>query len=162
LRGGDGEIITSVAFSPDGALLASGSRDNVVRLWDASAAQCLAVLPGHTGWLYAVAFSPDGALLASASGDKTIRLWDAATHQCVASLEGHTSWVFSVAFSPDGATIASGSADETIKLWDAISGECLKTLRAKRPYEGLNITGASGLTEAQKATLIALGAVETG
>ncbi|HEY3230346.1 MAG TPA: NB-ARC domain-containing protein, partial [Roseiflexaceae bacterium] len=149
LRGGDGEIITSVAFSPDGALLASGSRDNVVRLWDASAAQCLAVLPGHTGWLYAVAFSPDGALLASASGDKTIRLWDAATHQCVASLEGHTSWVFSVAFSPDGATIASGSADETIKLWDAISGECLKTLRAKRPYEGLNITGASGLTEAQ-------------
>jgi WD40 repeat protein len=68
--------------------------------------------------------------------------------------------VLSVAVSPQGTTIASGSYDETIKLWDFNTGECLKTLRAARPYEGMNITGVTGLTEAQKATLKALGAVE--
>jgi len=68
--------------------------------------------------------------------------------------------VWSVAFSPDGCTLASGSQDETIKLWDVQTGECLKTLRPDRPYERMNITGVTGLTEAQKATLRALGAVE--
>ncbi len=77
----------------------------------------------------------------------------------VRSLQGHTSLVMSVAFSPDGQTLASGSQDETIKLWDVDTGECLKTLRATRPYEGMNITGVTGLTEAQKATLKALGAI---
>jgi WD40 repeat protein len=68
--------------------------------------------------------------------------------------------VTSVAFSPDGRIIASSSQDQTIKLWDVQTGNCLKTLRADRPYEGMDITGAMGLTEAQKATLKALGAIE--
>jgi WD40 repeat protein len=76
-------------------------------------------------------------------------------------LTEHTSWVHAVAFNPHDGVLASGSADETIKLWDAHSGACLKTMRAQRPYEGLNIAGATGLTEAQKATLFALGAIET-
>jgi WD40 repeat protein len=67
----------------------------------------------------------------------------------------------SVAFSRDGETLASCSSDETIKLWDVKTGECLKTL-TDRPYEGMNITGVTGLTEAEKATLKALGAVEDG
>jgi WD40 repeat protein len=75
-------------------------------------------------------------------------------------MAGHTNLIWSVSFSADGRTIASGSQDERIKLWDVEAGECLKTLRAERPYEGMNITGVTGLTQAQKATLLALGAVE--
>jgi WD40 repeat protein len=87
-------------------------------------------------------------------------LWDVAEGNCLQVLQGHTSWVRSVSFSPNGLVLASGSQDETVKLWDAKTGECFKTLRADRLYEGMNITGAIGLTEAQKATLRALGTVE--
>ena len=82
------------------------------------------------------------------------------TGQCLKTLQGHTNGIWSVTFSPDGQQLASGSEDGTIKLWDVNTGDCLKTLRADRPYEGMNITGVTGLTEAQKATLKALGAVE--
>ena len=75
-------------------------------------------------------------------------------------LQGHTSEVWSVAWSPDGQTLASGSTDETIKFWDIQTGECKKTLRSDRLYEGMNISGVTGLTPAQKATLFVLGAVE--
>ena len=106
------------------------------------------------------AFSPNGQTLASGSDDHTVRLWDVTSGQCLKILQGHTNGVWSVAFSPDGQTLASGSQDETIKLWDVQTGECCKILRSERLYEGMNITGVTGLTEAQKATLKALGAVE--
>ena len=77
------------------------------------------------------------------------------------TLQGHTSFVWSAAFSPDNQTLASGSEDETIKLWDVLTGKCFKTLKAPRPYEGMNITGVTGLTEAEKNTLLALGAIES-
>ena len=93
--------------------------------------------------------------------DQTVRLWSVSTGQCLRVLQGYTNRVWSVAFSPDSKTLAGGSEDGTIKLWDVKTGECLKTLRAERPYEGMNITGVTGLTEAQKATLKALGAVES-
>jgi WD40 repeat protein len=89
-----------------------------------------------------------------------VKLWDVCTGEVLKTLQGHTDSVRTVAFNPDGTIIASGSADETIKLWDVRNGECLKTLRADRPYEGMNITGVTGLTEAQKGTLKTLGAIE--
>jgi WD40 repeat protein len=78
----------------------------------------------------------------------------------VKTLRGHSDKVWSVAFSRDGQTLISGSQDETVKIWNVKTGECLKTLVAARPYEGMNITGVTGLTEAQKAMLKTLGAVE--
>jgi len=152
--------VSSLAWSPDGLTLASGSNDSSVWLWNVLQDSCLKVLDGHIGGVWAVAWSPDGLTLASGSADQTIRLWDVAEGHCRQVLHSHTSWVRSVAWSPDGLTLASGSQDETVKLWDAKTGECLKTLRAERLYEGMNITGAGGLTEAQKATLRAFGTVE--
>jgi WD40 repeat protein len=87
-------------------------------------------------------------------------LWDVAEGKCLKVLQGHTSWVRSIAWSPDGLVLASGSQDETIKLWDVKTDECKKTLIADRLYEGMNITGVTGLNVVQKATLKALGAVE--
>jgi WD40 repeat protein len=107
-------------------------------------------------------FSPNAKSLVSSSYDETIKIWDIRTGECLKTLQGHTDRIRAVTISPDGTTIASGSFDGTIKLWDVKTGECLKTLRDKLPYEGMNITGVTGLTEAEKATLKALGAVEDG
>ncbi|NJO79175.1 MAG: hypothetical protein HC827_12070 [Cyanobacteria bacterium RM1_2_2] len=118
------------------------------------------ILTGHTNWVFSVAFSPQDHILASGNSDGTVRSWDIRTYQCLSIFQGHTAWVYSLTFSPDGSILASGSYDETIKLWDTVTGECIKTLRIPRPYEGMNITGTTGLTDAQRASLIALGAVD--
>ncbi len=152
--------VRSAAFSPDGSTIVSGSEDQTACLWDTSTGQCFKILQGHTDRICSVAFSSNGSTLASGSDDRTVRLWNASTGQCVKILQGHTGWVWSVAFSPNGSTLASGSYDGTIMLWDTQTGERLKTLRSDRPYERMNITGATGLTEAQKATLRGLGAIE--
>jgi hypothetical protein len=152
--------ILSIAFSPNGDLLAAGTTNSEIRLWQVTSGTPLPTCQGHIDWVSWVAFSPDGKLVASGSDDQTVRLWDTSTGQCLNILQGHTHWVNSVTFSPDGKIVASGSDDGTIKLWDVQKGTCLKTLRSDRPYEGMNITGVTGLTDAQKASLSALGAIE--
>jgi hypothetical protein len=157
---GHTNLIMSIAFSPDSRILASGSADQSIQVWEVSTGHCLRIIEGHTDGIESIAFSPDGTMLASGSDDRTIRLWELSSGSCIKSLQGHSSRISSVGFIAIGNVLASGSHDGTIKLWDMQSGECLKTLRSDRPYERMNITGVKGLTEAQRATLRALGAVE--
>ena len=114
--------VNSVAFSPDGRTIASGSDDETIHLWDATTGNHKQRLIEHTRDINDVAFSPNGRIIAGGSDDDNIYLWDAATGELLQTLEGHTRRVNSVAFSPDGRTIASGSDDETIHLWDATTG----------------------------------------
>ena len=120
--------VYSVAYSPDGTKIISGSEDNTVNIWYANTGDCLKTLAGHSESVYSVAYSPDGTKFISGSGDATIKIWDANTRKCLKTLEGDSSYVWSVAYSPDGKRIISGSEDRTVKIWDANTGQCLKTL----------------------------------
>ncbi|KAJ6559983.1 hypothetical protein B0H19DRAFT_1375904 [Mycena capillaripes] len=103
--------VLSVAFSPDGRRIVSGSFDNTIRIWDSETGAALgAPWTGHSSTVWAVAFSPDGRQIVSGSKDNTIHIWDSET---------------GVAFSPDGRRIVSGSSDSTIRIWDSQTGAAL-------------------------------------
>ena len=114
-----GDAVLSVTFSPvDDTLLASGSLDGTVKLWDVIAQTNAATLEGHAAAVGSVAFSPNGMLLASGSYDGTVKLWDVNAHTDLATLDEGAVPITSVAFSPDGTIVASGAADGKVKLWD--------------------------------------------
>ena len=115
--------VWSVAFSPDGQTLASGSWDQTIQLWDPQTEQLKATLTGHTTDINSIAFSPDGQTLASGSAGKTVHLWNAQTGKLKRTLREHAELIASIAFSPDGQTLASGSADKTIRLWNTRTGK---------------------------------------
>jgi WD40 repeat protein len=124
--------INSVAFSPDGRRIASGSWDCTVRVWNAHSGAEIACLRGHEEQVASVAFSPDGRRIASGSNDKTVRVWDTHSGAEIACLRGHESAVASVSFSPDGRRITSGSSDKTVRIWDANRGAEINCLRGHR------------------------------
>ena len=121
--------VLSVAFSPDGKLLATGDTNGEIRLRQVADGQPVLTCKGHTNWVLSLAFSPNGSVLASGSTDQTVKLWDVSTGQCLYTLQEHSHEVWSVAFSPDGDLLASASDDQTMKLWSVRTGQCLRTFQ---------------------------------
>lgn len=156
---GHQDVVYSVAFSPlplnppaspptappltkggQGGVVASGSNDQTIRIWDVNTGECLKTLEGNPGWIWREAFSPSpipgkggqGGILASGSHDYTIRIWDISTGECLQTLQGHRNWVLSVAFSSNGRTLASSSEDGTVRLWNLATGKCLRVFQGHR------------------------------
>jgi WD40 repeat protein len=125
---GHSSTVECVSFSPDGKLIASGSYDSTIRVWDTVTGVTLKTLNSHLRRVFSVCFSPDGKLIVSGSIDSIIRVWDTLTGVTLKTLKGHLFSVHSVCFSPDGKLIASGSDDETIRVWDTVTGSAFKTL----------------------------------
>ena len=129
---GHTDRVLSLAFKPNSYLLASGSSDNTIRIWDVGDNNNLRhvrTLRGHTDRVYSVAWSPDGRTLASASSDGTVRLWNPNNGINFAVLRGHKESVRSVAWSPNGRRLASGSYDGTVCLWNADTYNRLRVLQ---------------------------------
>ena len=135
---GHGGSVFSVAFSPDGQRLVSGSDDNTVKIWDTASGGCLQTLQGHSDCVLSVAFLPDGQRLVSGSHDKTVKIWDTASGGYLQTLQGYSDWVRLVAFSPNGQRLVSGSDDKIVKIWDAASGRCLETLEVDAPISRIS------------------------
>ena len=156
--------VFSLAFKPNSYLLASGGKDDTIRIWDVgnNNRRRVRTLRGHTKDVYSVAWSPDGRTLASASGDGTVRLWNPNNGINFAVLRGHTNWVFSVAWSPDGRILASASYDYTVRLWDPDTHTTRRVLRSPRGYPNSLAFHPNGQTLASHDITIRLWNPNTG
>ncbi len=156
--------ISSVAISPDGKTLASGSTDNTIKLWNLATGKQIRTLTEHSGWVYSFAISPDGKNLASGSDNNTIKLWNLATGEQIRTLGRHSDYVLSVAISPDGNTLASTSRDNTIKFWNLATGKEIRTLTGHSGYVNSVAISPNGKTLASGSddTTIKLWNLATG
>lgn len=135
--------VTSLAFSPDGRILASGSEDNTIRLRDVeSGAGIGEPFRGHEGWVSALAISRDGRWVTSGSWDRTVRLWDIDGHPMGIPLRGHTAWITHVGFEAEGSKIVSFDSDGRVGVWqggkatDWLSSSCCQLAgHASRPED---------------------------
>jgi len=118
--------VATVAMSPDGAIMASGSYDLTIKLWRVSDGALLRTLPGHLAEVRSVAFSPDGSMLVSGSSDRTVKIWRVSDGLLLRTLIGHSDVVRSVAFSPDSSTVLSGAQDRNVLLWRVSDGLLLR------------------------------------
>lgn len=125
----DQELFNAVVYHPDGNILATGSLQGNLKLWDVETGQCLQIIPAHQQPIWAIAFSPDGRWLASGGQDQTVKLWDWQAETC-----RHTwpdqGWVMAIAFSPKpNHFLASAGAEGLIRIWDLDTGECHRILQ---------------------------------
>jgi WD40 repeat protein len=129
---GHSREVRCLAVGRSGTLLASGSSDRTVRLWQLPDGKALRTLTGHTNWIHALAVTPNGRLLASASRDKTIYLWSLPDGAPLVQLKGHSQAVVTLTINPDGDVLASGGADGVIQLWSLPGGAHIRSLKGHR------------------------------
>jgi WD40 repeat protein len=139
--------------------LVSGGEDGTICLWDIQTGQCLHSWLGHNCQVFCLDYDPHLNRLYSSDAQGDVKIWDLQTMNCIAKIDAHDRrWLFSFCFSPDRDRLYTSSFDGKVKIWNLATLSCLATLILPRPYEGLQIGGATGLNDAEFSTLIALGA----
>jgi WD40 repeat protein len=122
LSGQEEKQAHATAVSPDGRILASGSTDRTVRLWDVKTGEILFSLKGHSGPITCLAFSEDGRTLASGSADRTVRLWNVGTGKPLAVFGGCSGTIFSLTFARDGKSLISANENAKevgeVRAWE--------------------------------------------
>ncbi|CAN5217722.1 hypothetical protein BH20ACI2_BH20ACI2_05450 [soil metagenome] len=148
------DTIYELIISPDGKMLATGSRDGTAKIWDATKEELRVTLKGHKRGVHRLAFSPDGRILATGSNDKTAKLWDTGTGRLIASLQ-HRGTVWSIAFSPDGSLVATASDNEKkANVWDAKTGRLVAELAGGRPPVAFSPDGRTLATASRDKTVL--------
>jgi len=125
---GNGDSINSVAFSPDGQLIATALDNGTAKVWNTLTGDLLRTLEEHTATVNSVVFSPDGLLIGTGSSDRTAKIWNTLTGDRLHTLQPDSGMIDSVAFSPNGKLFATGSWDNTTQIWDVQTGQLLRTL----------------------------------
>jgi WD40 repeat protein len=131
---GHSSYVNTLAISPDGQILVSGSADKTIKIWNLSTGKELRTLTGHSNPVNSIVISPDGQTLVSGSADKTIKIWNLSTGQEIRTLTGHSNPVNSLAISSDWQTLVSGSADKTIKIWNLSTGQEIRSITGNFSY----------------------------
>jgi WD40 repeat protein/DNA-binding SARP family transcriptional activator len=172
---GHTNMVQQVCFTPDGRHLISSSFDETYALWDVATGKQLGNWPTQNTTYLALAIHPNGKIMAAGGRDYLTRLVEIESGQVITELQGHSRTVEALSLCPapaggdstDRQLLVTAGHDETIRLWEVYttatapwSATCLATLRAPGPYAGMDITGVTGISDAQKAALKALGAVE--
>jgi len=129
-----GNYFTSLNFSQSGKIVASGSYDNTIKIWNVSDGNEIMKLKGHSSYVTSLNFSPNGKILASGSNDKAIKIWNISDGNEIMTLKGHTAGIRSLNFSPDGKILASGSDNKNIKLWNVLDGNEIMTLKGHSDF----------------------------
>ena len=137
---GHRDNVMSVEYSPDGSIIATGSWDGTIRLWDGRTGEIKKTLAGHTSEVSSVAFSPDGLTLASGLGNGTIRFWDVETGNQKLEFSGLSYLIPVVAYFPDGSKIASGTLEGDIHVWDSLTGQRITSFSAHTDHNVTNVT----------------------
>lgn len=159
---GNGGMITAIAWSPDGRLLGAsvgGKEHGEILIWEPIRGEHRHTLVGHRGTIHALAWGVSNAVVISGGDDGKLCWWEMEKGEYVRVQSAHEGAVQALRRTTDGTTLASCGDDGAIMLWDLASGDHRQTLRRDRPYERLDITGLTGITDAQRTSLLALGAI---